>query len=173
MEKEIQKRRVFHYKGRTKYKKIHKDHMDFQTRKSIRTQNYYENIHGVSIKEIQCTACGGNGYYDACRSNGNSIICSECNGTGKEINYSKNKKNTKLMKTLMTAEQMRKALENKTQTLEGILQQMFNNGGYTTIDMAFGKNDKVIESIVTELENLGYVVTSIGHGNSIEYSVSC
>jgi hypothetical protein len=92
MEKEIQKRRVFHYKGLVKYKKIHKDHIDFQTRKAIRTANYYENVHGVSIKEIQCTCCAGSGYYDNCRSNGDSIPCGECEGTGKEIDYSKTPK---------------------------------------------------------------------------------
>jgi hypothetical protein len=78
------------------------------------------------------------------------------------------------MQTLMTAEQMRKALEDKTQTLEGILQEMFNRGGYTTLHMAFGKNKEIdLDKIIIKLEYLGYNVTSIGYGNSIEYTISC
>lgn len=57
----------------------------FLERKKQRTAYYFEHIYGKKL--VVCTACNGSGWYDSTDSQGRSIACSSCDGTGKTREY--------------------------------------------------------------------------------------
>lgn len=53
----------------------------FLERKKKRTAYFLEHVYGKKL--VVCTACNGSGWYDNLDSQGRSIPCSSCEGTGK------------------------------------------------------------------------------------------